>query len=191
MNASCHTRSTQRAAGLTGCSSATRSAAEGRGDGVVPGVLTPAPAQEQAEVTCSVAVSALLAVEASGEETEDLSPQVRADMACKLVGSVLHESASSVLSSPNFEPHHNHSRQPPSEGHTHPSGHKHTNLTPHAKSLRAEIQILRDTISAKSNENCHNPLLTDLKLQLNQKRKTLKQVYRNKTVHTSLPTHTN
>ena len=61
MNASCHTRSTQRAAGLTGCSSATRSAAEGRGDGIVPGVLTPAPAQEQAEVTCSVAVSALLA----------------------------------------------------------------------------------------------------------------------------------
>jgi len=30
------------------------------------------------------------------------SPQARADMACKLSGSVLHESASSVLSSPNF-----------------------------------------------------------------------------------------
>ena len=61
---------------------------------------------------------------------------------------------------------------------THPPGHKHTNPTPDAKTLRAEIQTLRNTISAKSNENSHNPLLTNLELQLNQKRKTLKQVYR-------------
>ena len=47
-----------------------------------------------------------------------------ADMACKLVGSVLHESASSVLSSPNFQPQHTHSRQPPPATSTHPPRHK-------------------------------------------------------------------
>ena len=69
-----YAESHKRAAGLTGweeySSSATRPAAEGRGDGVVPGVLTCSVAVS-AQVTCSVAVSASLAVEASGEETED------------------------------------------------------------------------------------------------------------------------
>jgi len=70
-----YAESRKRAAGLTGweeySSSATRPAAEGRGDGVVPGVLTAAPEPANEQVTCSVAVSALLAEEASGEETED------------------------------------------------------------------------------------------------------------------------
>ena len=108
------------------------------------------------------------------DNTKNLSPQARADMACKLERSVLHESASSVLSSPNFQPHHTHSRQPPPATPIHPPGHKHTNPTPDAKTLRAEIQTLRNTISAKSNENSHNPLLTNLELQLNQKRKNFK-----------------
>ena len=114
------------------------------------------------------------------DNTKNLSPQARAqaDMACKLVGSVLHESASSVLSSPNFQPQHTHSRQPPPATSTHPPGHKHTNPILDAKTPRTEIQILRDTIAANSNENSHNPFLANLKLQLNQKRKTLKQVYR-------------
>jgi len=111
------------------------------------------------------------------DNTKNLSPQARAEL-CIIVGYVLLESASSVLSSPNFQPHHTHSRQPTSATPTHPPGHKHTNPTPDAKTLRAEIQNLRNTISAKSNENSHNPLLSNLKLQLNQKRKTLKQVYR-------------
>jgi len=90
----------------------------------------------------------------------------------------LHESPSSVLSSPNFQPHNTHSRQPLPDIKTHPPGHKHTNPNPDAKTLRAEIQTLRNTISTKSNESSHNPLLTNLKLKLNQKRKILKQVYR-------------
>jgi len=57
-------------------------------------------------------------------------------------------------------------------------GYKHTNPTPDAKTLRTEVQILRDTIAAKSNENSQNPFLANLKLQLNQKLKTLKQAYR-------------
>ena len=69
-----YAESHKRAAGLTGweeySSSATRPAAEGRGDGVVPGVLKCSVAVS-AQVTCNVAVSASLAVEASGEETED------------------------------------------------------------------------------------------------------------------------
>jgi len=60
-----YAESRKRAAGLTGweeySSSATRPAAEGRGDGVVPGVLTAAPEPADEQVTCSVAVSALLA----------------------------------------------------------------------------------------------------------------------------------
>jgi len=39
-------------------------------------------------------------------------------------------------------------------------------------------KCVRNTIAAKTNENCHNPLLANLKLQLNQIRKSLKQVYR-------------
>jgi len=112
------------------------------------------------------------------DNTKNLSPQARAEMACKLEGPVLHESASSVLSSPNFQPQHTHSRQPPPATSTHPPGHKHTNPILDAKTPRTEIQILRDTIAANSNENSHNPFLANLKLQLNQKRKTLKQVYR-------------
>ena len=111
-------------------------------------------------------------------KTKNLSPQARADMVGKLVGSVLHESASSVLSSPNFQPQHTHLRQPPPATTTYHPGHKHTNPTPDAKTLRTEIQGLRNTIAAKSNENSQNPFLVNLKLQLNQKRKTLKQVYK-------------
>ena len=59
-----------------------------------------------------------------------------------------------------------------------PPGHKHTNPTPNAKTLRAGIQALRNTIAAKTNENSHKPLLATLKLQLNQMRNTLKQVYK-------------
>ena len=47
-----------------------------------------------------------------------------------------------------------------------------------AKTLRTDIQALRNTITAKTNENRHNLLLATLKLQLNQVRKTLKQVYK-------------
>jgi len=56
------------------------------------------------------------------DNTKNLSPQARAqaDMACKLVGSVLQESAFSVLSSPNFQPQHTHTRQPPTGTSTHP-----------------------------------------------------------------------
>jgi len=104
------------------------------------------------------------------DNTKNLSPQAWADMACKLLGSVLHESVSSVLSSPNFQSQHTHSRQPPSATSTYHPGHKHTNPTPDAKSLRTEIQILRGTIAAKSNENSQNPFLANLKLQLNKKR---------------------
>ena len=39
------------------------------------------------------------------------------------------------------------------------------------------MQNLRNTITAKTKENSHNPFLTNLKLQLNQMRKTLKQMY--------------
>ena len=46
----------------------------------------------------------------------------------------------SLLSSPKFQPHHTHSRQPPPATPTHPPGHKHTNPTPDAKTLRAEIK---------------------------------------------------
>jgi len=99
-------------------------------------------------------------------------------MACKLVGSVLHESASSVLSSPNFQPQHTHSRQPHPATTTYHPGHELTNPTPDAKPLRTEIQSLRNTIAAKSNENSQNPFLANLNLQLNQKCKTLKQVYK-------------
>jgi len=67
------------------------------------------------------------------DNTKNLSPQARANKACKLVGSVLHESASSVLSSPNFQPQHTHSRQPPPATFTHPPGHKHTILPPTQK----------------------------------------------------------
>ena len=112
------------------------------------------------------------------DNTKNLSSQARADMACKLVGSVLHESASNVLSSPNYQPQHTHSRQPPPATTTHHPGHQHTNPTPDAKTLRTEIQILRNTIAAKSNENSQNPFLANLNLQLNQKCKTLKQVYK-------------
>jgi len=112
------------------------------------------------------------------DNTKDLSPQARADMACKLVGSVLHESASSVLSSPNFQPQRTHSRQSPPATTTYHPRDKHTNHTPDAKTLRMEIQILRDTIAAKSNDNSQNPFLANLKLQLNQNRKTLKQAYK-------------
>jgi len=101
------------------------------------------------------------------DNIKNLFPQARADMACKLVGFVLHESASSVHSSPNFQPHHTHSRQPPPATPKHPPGHKHKNPTPDAKTLRAEFQTLRNTISAKSNKNSHNPLLTNYKLKLN------------------------
>ena len=55
------------------------------------------------------------------DNTKYLSSQARADMACKLVGSVLHESASNVLSSPNYQPQHTHSRQPPPCHHHIPS----------------------------------------------------------------------
>ena len=99
-------------------------------------------------------------------------------MACKLVGSVLHELASNVLSSPNYQPQHTHSHQPPPATTTYHPGHKHTNPTPDAQTLRTEIQILRETIAAKSNENSQNLFLANLKLQLNQKRKSLKQAYR-------------
>jgi len=112
------------------------------------------------------------------DKTRNLSPQAWADMACKLVGSVLHESASSVFSSPNFQPQHTHSRQPPPATTTHHPGNKHTNPTLNTKILRTEIQIVRKTIAAKSNEKSQNPFLANLKLQLNQKRKTLKQAYR-------------
>ena len=61
---------------------------------------------------------------------------------------------------------------------TQPPGHKHTNPTPDAKTLRTDIQTLRNTIAAKTNENSHNPLLANLKLQLNQMRKSLNQVYK-------------
>ena len=101
------------------------------------------------------------------ENTKDLSPQSWADMACKLVGSALHESASSVLSSPNFQPQHTYSRQTPPDTPKHHFGHKHTNPTPDAKTLRTDVQILRDTIAAKTKENINNPLLAILKLQLN------------------------
>jgi len=82
-------------------------------------------------------------------------------------------------SNPNTHTHPN----PPPATSTHPPVHKHINPgpTPCAKTLRTDIQILKDTIAAKTNENSHNPLLANLKLQLNQKRKTLKQVYRKKT----------
>jgi len=124
------------------------------------------------------------------DNTKNLSTQARADMACKLVGSVLHESASSVLSSLNFQPQHTHSRQPPPATTTHHPGHKDTN-TPDAKTLRTEIQILWDTNAAKSNENSQNPFLANLKLQLNQKRKTLKQAYRKQNSAHLLVTHMN
>jgi len=38
-----------------------------------------------------------------------------------------------------------------------------------------------DTIAAKTKENSYNPLLATLKLQLNQMRKTLKQVHKKQT----------
>jgi len=85
------------------------------------------------------ASSILLTLKDILDNTKNLSPQARADMACKLVGSVLHESASSVLSSPNFQPQHTHSRQPPPATSTHPPGHKHTNPPLNAKTLRSEI----------------------------------------------------
>ena len=90
----------------------------------------------------------------------------------------MHESASNVLSSPNYQPQHTHTRQPPPATTTYHPGHQHTNPTPDANTLRTEIQILRNTIAAKSNENSQNPFLANLKLQLNQKRKSLKQAYR-------------
>jgi len=99
-------------------------------------------------------------------------------MAGKMVGSALHESASNILFSPNFQPQHTHSHQPPPATPTHPPGYKHTNPTPDAKTLRTDIQTLRNTIAAKTNENSHNPLLANLKLQLNQMRKSLNQVYK-------------
>jgi len=50
------------------------------------------------------AASILLTLKDILDNTKNLSPQARADLACKLVGSALHESASNVLSSPNFQP---------------------------------------------------------------------------------------
>jgi len=98
------------------------------------------------------------------KNTKKISPQARDDMTCKLVGSALHESASSVLSSPNTQPQHSHPRQTPAATVKEPLGHKHTNPTPDAKTLRTDIQALRDTIAAKTKEISNNPLFATLKL---------------------------
>jgi len=98
-------------------------------------------------------------------------------MACKFVGSALHESASSVHSSPNFQPQHTHPCHTPPDTPKHPFRHKHTNPTLDTKTLRTDIQALKNTIATKTKENSSNPLLATLKPHLNQMRKTLKQVY--------------
>jgi len=98
------------------------------------------------------------------ENTKNLSPQARAEKTCKLVGFALHESASSVLFSPNTQPQHSHPPKPP-DTLKHPPGTKHKNPTPNAKTLRTNVQALRNTINAKTKENRNNPLLATLKIQ--------------------------
>ena len=94
----------------------------------------------------------------------------------------MHESSSSVLSSANTQPQHTHPRETPTDSPswtpTHALGEKHKNLTLDAKTLRTDIQTLRDTIVAKTKETRNNPLLASLKLQLNRMMKSLKQVYK-------------
>jgi len=107
--------------------------------------------------------------------TENPSLQVRADLACKLVGSALHESASSVLSSPNNQPQHTNIRKPPANSQTYTAGKK-EDPTPDAKTLRTEIQALRYIIAVQTKENRRDPQFATLKIQLKQFRKTLKQV---------------
>jgi len=57
----------------------------------------------------------------------------------------VHESTSTVLSSPNFQPQHIHSRQPPPDASTHLLAHAHElKVTPLTTTINSAWKLLRD-----------------------------------------------
>jgi len=121
--------------------------------------------QKDLEITAS---GILPQLQALLDNTTRQTPQHRADAACKLVQTALHDTASAVLSSPAHTNKHagaHNSNTPDTPKHAHP------NPTTTAIGLRIEIQKLKDTIATRKKENPHNPELPLLNKLCNQKKK--------------------
>jgi len=123
--------------------------------------------QKDLEVT---AADILPQLQALLDNTTHQTSQQRTDAACKLVQNALHNTASTVLSSPS----HTNTR---TDAHIPKTPHNpkqvHPNPTTTATGLRLEIQKLKDTIATRKKENPHNPELLLLNKLCNQKKKEL------------------
>jgi len=109
--------------------------------------------QKDLEVTVSAILPQLQALL---DNTTQQTPQQRADAACKLVQTALHDTASVVLS---FPIHTNKQAGTHTTKSTDNQKHARPNPTPTAIDLRLEIQKLKNTIATRKKENPHNPEL--------------------------------
>jgi len=121
--------------------------------------------QKDLEVT---APDILPQLQALLDNTTHQTSQQRVDAACRLVQNALHNTASTVLSSPshtNTRTNAHISKLPanPKQAHQNP--------TTTATGLRLEIQKLKNTIATRKKENSHNPELLLLNKLCNQKKK--------------------
>jgi len=128
--------------------------------------------QKDLEVTASAILPQLQVLL---DNTTHQTPQDRADAACNLVQTALHDTASSILSSPT---HTNKPAGTPTTKTPDTQQHTHSNPTTTAITLRLKIQKLRDTISARNKENSDNLQLQSLKKLRNKKTKELAPDYK-------------
>jgi len=109
------------------------------------------------------------------DNTTHQTPQQRADAACKLVQTALHDTASAVLSSPIHTNNRTDAHTPKTPDNPKQA---HPNPTTTATGLRLEIQKLKDTIATQKKENPHNPEVPLLNKLCNQEKKELSIDYK-------------
>jgi len=123
--------------------------------------------QKDLEVT---AADILPQLQALLDNTAHQTPQQRADTACNLVQTALHDTASAVLSSPTHTDKQTDAHPPKTPDNPKPA---HPNPTNTAAGLRLDIQKHKDTIATRKKENPHNPELPLQNKFCNQKKKGL------------------
>ena len=128
--------------------------------------------QKDLEVTTSAILPQLQALL---DNTTHQTPQQRADAACKLVQTALHDTTSAVLSSPihNKKQAGTHTTKT-----TDTQKHARPNPTPTAIDLRLEIQKLKNAKATRKKENPHNPELPLINKLRNQKKRELAVDYK-------------
>ena len=104
------------------------------------------------------------------DNTAYQTPQQRADAACKLVQTALHDTASAVLSSPIHTKNQTNAHTPKTPDNQQQA---HPDPTTTVIGLRLEIQKLKNTIATRKKGNPHNAELWFLNKLCNQKKKEL------------------